>query len=172
MYEWAKVAHLVSVISWMVGFLYLPRLMVYHNESEPGSETSETFKVMERRLLKAIMTPAMVASWGFGLWLMVLIGAWSFGWFVSKLFLVVILTAFHGFAAKWVAELHKKSAPARMHSAPTLRSVIPTTQEANRAPKTMAAATTNRTVTRTRSRCRMSGWGSSGQSSLRGSRMA
>ncbi|MCB1386637.1 MAG: protoporphyrinogen oxidase HemJ [Nitratireductor sp.] len=104
MYEWAKVAHLVSVISWMVGFLYLPRLMVYHNESEPGSETSETFKVMERRLLKAIMTPAMVASWGFGLWLMVLIGAWSFGWFVSKLFLVVILTAFHGFAAKWVAE--------------------------------------------------------------------
>ena len=59
MYEWAKVAHLVSVISWMVGFLYLPRLMVYHNESEPGSETSETFKVMERRLLVAIMTPGL-----------------------------------------------------------------------------------------------------------------
>ena len=104
MYEWVKVLHLISVISWMVGFLYLPRLMVYHNETEPGSETSETFKVMERRLLKAIMTPAMIASWIFGLWLMVLLEAWQEGWFVSKLFLVLLLSAFHGFAAKWVRE--------------------------------------------------------------------
>ena len=104
MYEWIKVLHVVSVISWMVGFLYLPRLMVYHNETEPGSETSETFTVMERRLLKAIMTPAMIASWIFGLWLMVILEAWQEGWFVSKLFLVLLLSAFHGFATKWVRE--------------------------------------------------------------------
>lgn len=104
MYEWIKVLHLISVISWMVGFLYLPRLMVYHNETVPGSETSETFKVMERRLLKAIMTPAMIASWIFGLWLMVILEAWQEGWFVTKLFLLMLLSAFHGFAAKWVKE--------------------------------------------------------------------
>ena len=104
MYEWVKVAHIVSVISWMVGFLYLPRLMVYHQASAIGSETSETFKVMERRLLKAIMTPAMLAAWIFGLWLMVLIGAWEFGWFISKLFLVLVLTFFHMAAAGWVRE--------------------------------------------------------------------
>lgn len=104
MYEWVKVAHIVSVISWMVGFLYLPRLMVYHQASAVGSETSETFKVMERRLLKAIMTPAMLAAWIFGLWLMVLIEAWEFGWFVSKLLLVLVLTFFHMAAAGWVRE--------------------------------------------------------------------
>ncbi len=104
MYEWVKVAHIVSVISWMVGFLYLPRLMVYHHESSIGSDTSETFKIMGRRLLKAIMTPAMIATWVFGLWLMMLIQAWGEAWFISKLFLVLILTAFHGMAVKWVRE--------------------------------------------------------------------
>jgi len=102
MYEWVKVAHLISIISWMVGLLYLPRLMVYHADAEPGSQVSETFKVMERRLLKAIMTPAMIASWGFGLWLMVLIQAWSQLWFHAKIVLVLILSALHGFQAKWV----------------------------------------------------------------------
>lgn len=102
MYEWVKVAHILSVISWMVGFLYLPRLMVYHSAAEPGGEASETFKVMERRLLKAIMTPAMIASWIFGLWLAVLIDAWAEGWFVSKFFLVLLLSALHGMAASWV----------------------------------------------------------------------
>ena len=104
MYEWVKVLHLISVISWMVGFLYLPRLMVYHNETEPGSETSETFKVMERRLLKAIINPAMVATWALGLWL-----AWDGGWFQSpwfhaKLLLVVILSAIHGLFSRWVRD--------------------------------------------------------------------
>lgn len=107
MYEWVKVAHIVSVISWMVGFLYLPRLMVYHHETVPGSDTSETFKVMERRLLKAIMTPAMLASWIFGLWLMILLEAWSEAWFVSKLFLVFVLTFFHVMAAGWVKAFEK-----------------------------------------------------------------
>jgi putative membrane protein len=104
MYEWIKAAHLISVISWMVGFLYLPRLMVYHQQSDIGSDKSETFKVMERRLMKGIMTPAMVASWLFGLWLMVLTEAWTQGWFISKLFMVCLLTFFHIVAVKWVRE--------------------------------------------------------------------
>ncbi len=104
MYEWVKVAHIVSVISWMVGFLYLPRLMVYHSNTAVGSDSSETFKVMERRLMKAIMTPAMIASWIFGLWLMYLLEAWSQGWFMAKFFLVFILSFFHGLAVGWVRE--------------------------------------------------------------------
>ena len=104
MYEGIKAAHLISVISWMVGFLYLPRLMVYPQESDIGSEKSETFKVMERRLLKGIMTPAMIASWLFGLWLMVLTEAWTQCWFISKLFMVCLLMFFHIVAVKWVRE--------------------------------------------------------------------
>lgn len=104
MYEWVKVAHIVSVISWMVGFLYLPRLMVYHQQTNPGSEASEIFKVMERRLLKAIMTPAMLSSWIFGIWLMILLEAWNEAWFVTKLFLVLMLSFFHGVAAVWVKD--------------------------------------------------------------------
>jgi putative membrane protein len=104
MYEWVKVAHIVSVISWMVGFLYLPRLMVYHCEAIVGSESSETFKVMERRLMKAIMTPAMIASWIFGLWLMVITGAWAEGWFITKLFMVCLLVFFHVLSVGWVRE--------------------------------------------------------------------
>jgi protoporphyrinogen IX oxidase len=103
-HEWAKVLHVISIIAWMAGLLYLPRLMVYHAVSEPGSELSETLKVMERRLLKAIMTPAMIASWIFGLWAMWNISAWEYGWFHAKLMLVVIMTAFHGFSAIWVRE--------------------------------------------------------------------
>ncbi len=67
--EWVKALHVISVIAWMAGLLYLPRLFVYHCDAEPGSKQSETFIVMERRLLKAIMTPAMICSWIFGLWL-------------------------------------------------------------------------------------------------------
>lgn len=104
MYEWVKAAHVISIIAWMAALLYLPRLMVYHTESEPGSVQSETFKVMERRLLKAIMTPAMMASWVFGLWLMVLIGAWSDGWFHLKLLMVIVMTAFYVFCVVWVKE--------------------------------------------------------------------
>jgi putative membrane protein len=104
MYEWVKVLHIVSVISWMAGMLYLPRLMVYHTGSDPRSEQSETFKVMEQRLLKAIMTPAMIATWVFGIWLMVLIDPWQDGWFYAKIILVVLMSAFHMFAAVWVKE--------------------------------------------------------------------
>jgi protoporphyrinogen IX oxidase len=104
MYEWVKALHVISIIAWMAGLLYLPRLMVYHAVSEPGSQQSETFKIMERRLLKAIMTPAMVASWLFGLWAMWETQAWTQGWFHAKLFLVLLMSAFHGFCAVWVRE--------------------------------------------------------------------
>src|SRR5689334_7400904 len=68
-YEWVKALHIISVIAWMAGMLYLPRLFVYHCAAEVGSVQSETFKVMERRLLRAIINPAMVATWVFGVWL-------------------------------------------------------------------------------------------------------
>ena len=69
MYEWVKALHVISVIAWMAGMMYLPRLFVYHAQSAVGSEKSETFKVMERKLYRGIITPAMVATWIFGLWL-------------------------------------------------------------------------------------------------------
>jgi len=104
MYEWVKVLHIISVISWMAGLLYLPRLFIYHFDAEIDSVQSETFKIMERRLLKTIMTPAMIASWVFGLWLAVLINAHMDAWFICKFFLVILLSAFHGFQAKWLKE--------------------------------------------------------------------
>jgi len=96
-YEWLKVVHLLAVISWMAGLLYLPRLMVYHANAGNGGELSQTLKIMERRLLKAIMTPAMIVSWVFGIWLGVLQGLWSDLplWFVLKLVLVLAMTVAH-----------------------------------------------------------------------------
>jgi putative membrane protein len=93
---WVKALHVISVIAWMAALLYLPRLMVYHADSAAGSDKSETFKVMERRLLRGIATPAMIGSWVFGLWMAWLIGAWSDGWFHAKLACVLALTAYHG----------------------------------------------------------------------------
>ncbi|MEM8796183.1 MAG: protoporphyrinogen oxidase HemJ [Pseudomonadota bacterium] len=102
MYEWVLVAHIVSFIAWMAGILYLPRLFVYHTNAEIGGEPSETFKVMERRLLKAIMTPAMLSTWVFGLWLMVLGQHYLSGWFHAKLVLVIGISVFHMMCARWV----------------------------------------------------------------------
>ncbi len=99
---WVKAFHIISVIAWMAALLYLPRLLVYHAESTAGSEKSETFKVMERRLLRAIATPAMIATWIFGLWMAWLIGAWSEGWLHAKLALVAGLSVYHGLLARWV----------------------------------------------------------------------
>jgi protoporphyrinogen IX oxidase len=107
MYQWVLAAHIVSVIAWMAGLLYLPRLFVYHTASDIGSIQSETFKHMERRLLRAIMVPAMIASWAFGLWLTMLIGAWDQGWFHAKLALVVALTVFHFMCGRWVKEFDR-----------------------------------------------------------------
>lgn len=104
MFEWLLVGHIISVICWMAAMLYLPRLMVYHFDFDIGSKASETFKIMERRLLNGIMTPAMIFTWIFGLSLMYVSHAWSFGWFISKFFLVLLLSGFHGLCAKWVRE--------------------------------------------------------------------
>jgi len=101
---WVKALHIMSVIAWMAALLYLPRLMVYHAGSAVGSETSETFKGMERRLLRGIATPSMIATWVFGLWMAWLSGAWSDGWFHAKLFLVLVLSAYHGLAVRWVRD--------------------------------------------------------------------
>src|SRR5438034_1762404 len=101
MYEWIKALHLIAVISWMAGMLYLPRLFVYHCEAEPGSRQSETFKIMERRLLKAIINPAMIVTWGLGLWLAWQGGWYKAGWLHGKLALVIILSAIHGLFARW-----------------------------------------------------------------------
>ncbi len=100
-----KAFHIISVIAWMAGVLYLPRLFVYHTESDRGSKQSETFKIMERRLLKAIITPAMIASWVFGLILAYYVVDWSeAGWFHLKLLLVVAMSGFTGFLARWTRE--------------------------------------------------------------------
>lgn len=95
MYEWVKVIHILAVISWMAGLLYLPRLYVYHSQVAPGSEASEKFTVMERKLLRGIMNPAMIVSWIFGLWTAHELSAWDQGWFHGKLALVVLMTAVH-----------------------------------------------------------------------------
>ena len=104
LYPWVKAFHVMAVIAWMAGMLYLPRLFVYHCETEPGSRQSETFKVMERRLLRGIINPAMVVSWALGLW-MVYDGSWvSAHWLQTKLLLVVALSALHGMLARWTAD--------------------------------------------------------------------
>ncbi len=102
LYAWLKAFHVIAVIAWMAGMLYLPRLFVYHCAAEKGSVQSETFKVMERRLLRAIINPAMIATWILGLWL-----AWSghwfdSGWLQAKFTLVLALSALHGLFARWV----------------------------------------------------------------------
>ncbi|WP_298964381.1 protoporphyrinogen oxidase HemJ [uncultured Roseibium sp.] len=94
---WVKSLHVISIIAWMAGMLYLPRLFVYHVDAEIGSVQSETFKVMERRLYKAIIGPAMGASWVFGLWAAYEIQAWQDGWFHAKLTLVIAMSAMHGY---------------------------------------------------------------------------
>jgi putative membrane protein len=104
MYEWIKALHVIAVISWMAGMLYLPRLFVYHCEAEIGSKQSETFKVMEWRLFKLIINPAMMVAWLAGLYL-----AWSGHWLTSpwfhvKLALVVALSGVHGFFSRWVKD--------------------------------------------------------------------
>jgi len=103
-YLWLKALHIIAAISWMAGLLYLPRLFVYHAAAAPGSELAETFKTMERRLLKFIMVPAMTVTWVVGL-VLVLQGQWfGAGWFQAKFVLVVAMTIMHGLFAHWVNE--------------------------------------------------------------------
>ena len=103
-YEWLKAFHIIAVIAWMAGMLYLPRLFVYHCEAQAGSKQSETFKVMERRLLRAIINPAMIAAWVLGLSLIWQGGWLSAPWLQAKLVLVLALSAVHGLLARWVRD--------------------------------------------------------------------
>jgi protoporphyrinogen IX oxidase len=102
-YPWIKAAHIVSVVAWMAGLLYLPRLFVYHAEARPGSDAAATFKVMERRLLRGIMNPAMLATWAFGIALALTPGIvdWAQGWIYVKLAAVGGLTELHHRLARW-----------------------------------------------------------------------
>ena len=105
LYDWIKVGHIVSLIAWMAGMLYLPRLFVYHASLPPGSEgQSATFKVMERRLLKAIMNPALIATWVFGLALAWMSGFYASPWLQAKFVLVLAMTGIHGWLARMVKD--------------------------------------------------------------------
>src|SRR6201982_316921 len=103
-YPWIKAFHVMAVIAWMAGMLYLPRLFVYHCDAEPGSVQSETFKVMERRLLRAIINPAMIVTWLAGLYLAWAGKGYLAPWLYHKLLLVLILSGVHGFFSRCVRD--------------------------------------------------------------------
>ena len=99
---WIKSLHVLAVISWMAGMLYLPRLFVYHVDAPKGSQQSETFKVMERRLLRGIINPAMIVAWLSGLWLAYDVFQFKGGWLHAQLFIVFLfMSGFHGMCARW-----------------------------------------------------------------------
>jgi putative membrane protein len=126
LYLWIKALHVVAIIAWMAGMLYLPRLFVYHCDAPQGSPQSETFKVMERRLLKAIINPAMIVAWILGLYLAYDGGWFRSGWLHGKLALVIAMSAVHGLYARWVKDFaaDRNVRPARFYriwnEAPTL----------------------------------------------------
>ncbi|HTP78493.1 MAG TPA: protoporphyrinogen oxidase HemJ [Rhizomicrobium sp.] len=100
--EWIKALHVIAVIAWMAGMLYLPRLFVYHCEAPAGSPQSEMLKVMEHRLLRIIVNPAMIATWVFGLTLAWITGAYADLWFQMKFVLVILMSGLHGLFAATV----------------------------------------------------------------------
>lgn len=132
LYPWIKAFHVISMVAWMAGLFYLPRLFVYHCETAPGSAESERFKVMERRLLKQIATPAMFATWVFGITLVVTPGVidWSQGWWYVKLAAVILMSGFHGLLARWRRQflMDRNTRPARFYrianEIPTLLLVV------------------------------------------------
>ena len=116
---WVKAFHIIFVVTWFAGLFYLPRLFVYHAMSKTGSEQSETFKIMERRLLRYIVTPAMLAAWALGL-ILAISGRIDWrqdGWFHAKLLLVILLSGFSGVVAKWTRDFaaDRNTRPARFY---------------------------------------------------------
>jgi putative membrane protein len=101
---WVKALHVISVIAWIAGMMYLPRLFVYHTRAETGSIQSETFKIMERRLYRGIITPAMILTWVFGLTMVLTPGMidWSLGWVWVKAVAVILLSGIHGYYGRQV----------------------------------------------------------------------
>jgi putative membrane protein len=128
-YLWIKAFHVIAVTAWMAGLFYLPRLFVYHSKAEVGSPMSDTFKVMERRLLKAIMLPAMIASWVLGLALIHVLGRVP-GWLAVKLAAALALTAFHLLLARYVGRFAEDERPGNeryfriVNEAPTLLLIV------------------------------------------------
>jgi protoporphyrinogen IX oxidase len=114
---WIKALHVIAVISWMAGMFYLPRLFVYHVDAPAGSAQSETFKTMERRLLKAIINPAMIVVWLTGLWMAYATGFFHAPWLHAKLALVLAMSALHGYFAGLVKTFaaDKNARPARFY---------------------------------------------------------
>ncbi len=102
LYLWIKALHIIAVITWMAGMFYLPRLFVYHADTKAGSEQAQTFKIMERRLLRVIINPAMIFTWIFGLWLAWSGFAFKGAWLHGKIFFVLLLSGFHGYLSKQV----------------------------------------------------------------------
>lgn len=129
-YLWAKAIHIIAVIAWMAGMLYLPRLFVYHAEAGVGSPQSETFKVMERRLLRVIINPAMTVAWVLGLWLAWKGFSFSGGWLHLKILLVIAMSGLHGYFSKAVRlfaeDRNEKSARhwRIMNEAPTVLMIV------------------------------------------------
>jgi protoporphyrinogen IX oxidase len=113
-YLWIKAAHILAVIAWMAGMLYLPRLFVYHAGAAPGSDLAATFETMERRLLRFIMLPAMIVTWVTGLTLAAEGGFFAAGWLHGKLALVIMMSALHGYFSvtrkKFAAGTNRKDA--------------------------------------------------------------
>ncbi len=101
LYPWLKAFHIIAVIAWMAGLLYLPRLFVYHCEVAPGSTEDERFKTMERKLMRVIINPSMIMVWILGLTLAHTLGVWAEGWFHAKLLLVIALSGLHGMLSRW-----------------------------------------------------------------------
>ncbi len=102
-YNWLLAFHIIAMVAWMAGIFYLPRLYVYHADAVPGSDKAETFKVMERRLLRAIMNPAMIATWVAGIALVIWSKQYDQGWFMAKFALVLGMTGLH----MWLAARRK-----------------------------------------------------------------
>jgi putative membrane protein len=109
---WLKALHIMAFAAWMAGLWYLPRLFVYHSQVGAGSEASEKYKIMERRLLRGITTPAMVATLAFGIGLATVQGQWSAGWLQAKTALVVLLAAAHGLMVRYVKQFAQDRRPA------------------------------------------------------------
>ena len=132
LYPWTKAAHIIAVIAWMAGMLYLPRLYVYHCEVARGSAESERFKVMERRLLKQIINPAMITAIVFGILLAFTPGVidWTAGWWHVKLLFVLLLVGFHGALSRWRRDFQedRNSRPQRFYrianEVPTLLMIV------------------------------------------------
>jgi putative membrane protein len=132
LYPWIKSLHIISVITWMAGMLYLPRLFVYHCDAPVGSDKSETFKIMERRLLQAIINPAMIVSFMFGIMLLQTPGVvdWTAWWVYMKLTLVLAMTAVHGLFSRWRKDFEsdKNTRPAKVYrianEVPTLLLIV------------------------------------------------